>query len=63
MPMFQIVLVYTSLKDNDKAFEWLEKAYEERSFDLTSIKTEPVLDSLRPDPRCTAMLKKMGLNK
>ncbi|NIM59569.1 MAG: protein kinase [Candidatus Aminicenantes bacterium] len=63
VPMFQIVLVYTSLKDNDKAFEWLEKAYEERSFDLTSIKTEPVLDSLRPDPRFTAMLKKMGLNK
>ncbi len=63
VPMFQIALVYTSLNDKDKAFEWLEKAYEERSFDLTSIKTEPVLDSLRPDPRFNALLKKMGLNK
>jgi len=62
-PMFQIALVYASLKDNDKAFEWLEKAYEERSFDLTSIKTEPVLDSLRSDSRFTALLKKMGLKK
>ena len=63
VPMFQIALVYASLKDNDKAFEWLEKAYEERSFDLTSIKTEPVLDSLRSDSRFTALLKKTGLNK
>jgi serine/threonine-protein kinase len=63
IPMFQVALVYASLKDNDKALEWLEKAYEERLFDLTSIKTEPKLDSLRSDSRFTALLKKMGLNK
>ena len=26
-----VAMVYVALGDNDKAFEWLEKAYEERS--------------------------------
>jgi serine/threonine-protein kinase len=60
---FEIALVYVALKKKNKAFEWLEKAYEERSFEMKSIKTEPVLDSLRSDSRFTALLKKMGLNK
>ena len=63
LPAYEIALVYVGLKKKNKAFEWLEKAYEERSFELTSIKTEPVLDSLRSDSRFTALLKKMGLNK
>jgi len=60
---FEIALAYAGLKKNNKAFECLEKAYEERSFEMKSVKIEPVLDSLRPDPRFTALLKKMGLDK
>jgi len=60
---FEIALAYAGLKKNNKAFECLEKAYEDRSFEMKSIKIEPVLDSLRSDSRFTALLKKMGLNK
>jgi TolB-like protein/Tfp pilus assembly protein PilF len=63
LPAYEIALAYVGLKKNNKAFEWLEKAYEDRSFEMKSIKTEPVLDSLRSDSRFTALLKKMGLNK
>jgi TolB-like protein/Tfp pilus assembly protein PilF len=63
LPAYEIALAYVGLKKNNKAFEWLEKAYEDRSFEMKSIKTEPVLDSLRSDSRFTALLKKMGINK
>jgi len=60
---FHVALFYAVLKDKNKALEWLEKAYKDRSFDLTSIKVEPILDNLHSDPRFTALLKKMGLEK
>jgi TolB-like protein/Tfp pilus assembly protein PilF/class 3 adenylate cyclase len=48
---YQIALIYTGLGEQDQAFEWLEKAYEERSDLLVYLKVEPRLDSLRSDPR------------
>jgi hypothetical protein len=46
-----IATVYAGLGDRDKAFEWLEKAYQERSPGLTWLKVEPMLDSIRSDCR------------
>ena len=46
----------------DSAFEWLEQAVEERDIEVTScLKTDPVFDNLRPDPRYRALLRKMNL--
>jgi serine/threonine-protein kinase len=53
-------VVCTGLGNNDQAFEWLEKAFQERSYLLVYLKVDPVLDSLRTDPRFDAILKKMG---
>lgn len=58
---FYVALVYTYLGQKDQAFEWLEKAYEERDVYLTQLKVYPLLDSLRSDPRYKALLKKMNL--
>jgi len=56
-----IALVYTGLGDKDKAFEWLENAYNERNHWLIWIKVEPRFDSLRSDPRFTDLLRRIGL--
>jgi TolB-like protein/Tfp pilus assembly protein PilF len=58
---YHIALIYTGLGEKDRAFEWLEKAYEERSDLLVYLKVEPRLDSLRSDPRFADLLRRMGL--
>jgi serine/threonine-protein kinase len=58
-----IALLYISLNDNDHAFHWLEKAYEQRDYWLTLAKVEPRFDPVRSDPRFIELLKKIGLDK
>lgn len=50
-PPYQIATIYAGLGDRDRAFEWLEKAFQERSPGLKFLKTEPMLDNLRADKR------------
>jgi hypothetical protein len=45
----------------DQAFEWLVKAYEARDPDLMFIKDDPLLGTLRGDPRYKALLRRMHL--
>jgi TolB-like protein len=45
----------------DQAFEWLERAYTQRSASLCQIKLAPRLRNLRGDPRWQLFLKKMRL--
>ena len=59
----QTAEVYAGLGDRDKAFEWLEKGYSERNSNLPWIKVDYVWDDLRSDPRYTALLKKIGMEK
>jgi tetratricopeptide (TPR) repeat protein len=54
-------LVYTGLGDKDRAFEWLDKAYDQRAADLPWIKADPRMDPLRSDPRYKELLLRMGL--
>jgi TolB-like protein/Tfp pilus assembly protein PilF len=57
---YEIALVYAALHDNDKAFEWLEKAYQVRDKGLTYLKADPCLDPLRSDPRFRSLLQRVG---
>jgi tetratricopeptide (TPR) repeat protein len=58
----EISLVYTGLGDKDKAFEFLEKAYEEKTAgSIMLLKVAPWHDPLRSDPRFTALMKKVKL--
>lgn len=56
-----VALVYVGLGEKDQAFEWLEKAAEEHSGYLTYLKTEPLMDGLRSDPRFDNLLRRIGL--
>lgn len=47
--------------EKDKALEWLEKAYQERSPWLTFLKTDPQFESLRSDPRFQDLVKRIGI--
>jgi tetratricopeptide (TPR) repeat protein len=51
--------IYTGLGQKDRAFEWLEKGYEDRS--IGAIKVEPTYDPLRSDPRFANLLRRMNL--
>jgi tetratricopeptide (TPR) repeat protein len=53
--------LYVTLGDVDRAFEWLEKAYQERRGWLAYLKIEPMLDGLRDDPRFGRYLERMRL--
>lgn len=59
VPAITRVTVYAALGEKDKAFEWLEKGYDERF--LIHIKTEPAFDPLRSDPRFADLLRRMNL--
>jgi eukaryotic-like serine/threonine-protein kinase len=52
--------IYVLLGDKDKAFHWLEKAYEERDTFLNELAASPIFDSVRSDPRYKALVKKIG---
>jgi serine/threonine-protein kinase len=52
---------YAALGDKDRAFESLEKAFNERDTWLVHLKVDPMLDGLRSDPRYTNLLAGMNL--
>ena len=60
---FFFALVYAGLNDKEKALEWLQKAYEEKSGSVRYLKMEPRLANLRNEPRYIALMKKIGLEK
>lgn len=62
-PLDPIVIVqaYVGVGDNDRALEWLEKAYAQRSNGLTALKVDAVYDPLRGDPRFQDLLRRVGL--
>jgi eukaryotic-like serine/threonine-protein kinase len=55
----QRAIVCAGLGEKDQAFEWLEKAYEERF--IIVIKVHPAFDPLRSDPRFADLLRRMNL--
>jgi hypothetical protein len=51
--------IYVALGQRDKAFGWLEKAYEERFPPFIAV--DPAFDPLRSDPRFQDLLRRMNL--
>jgi eukaryotic-like serine/threonine-protein kinase len=60
---FEFAIVYAGLGDKDRAFEFLNKGYDERPSNLESLKLEPRMNPLRSDPRYQELLLRMGLPK
>ena len=58
-----VAMIYIGLRDNNQAFAWLDKAYEERCDYLVYLPTDPMADPIRNDPRFPALLERLGLKK
>ena len=56
-----IAQLYAKVGETEQAFAQLEKAYEMRSGDLTQLKVDPMMDSLRTDARYDDLLRRVGL--
>lgn len=46
-------------EEQDQAFQWLARAYQQRDGGLASIQWDPLVVSLRGDSRYIALLRKM----
>lgn len=56
-----LALIYLGLGEIDQAYEWLEKAYLERSSWLPALNVVPEFDELRSDRRFIDLLRRIGL--
>jgi tetratricopeptide (TPR) repeat protein len=57
---FDLVRVYAGLGNNDRALEFLQKAYEEHYPSMGVIKVDPLLDRLRSNPRFQDLVRRMN---
>ena len=58
---YWIAADYALLGEKNKAFEWLEKAFQERNTALVYFKVDDSFEALRSDPRSQDLLRRMGL--
>jgi DNA-binding winged helix-turn-helix (wHTH) protein/TolB-like protein/Tfp pilus assembly protein PilF len=59
VPAYAIALVYAGLNKKDQAFEWLEKAYEDRSASMALLNVDPALSNLHSDARFTELVRRV----
>ncbi|HEX7295870.1 MAG TPA: protein kinase, partial [Pyrinomonadaceae bacterium] len=59
---YRVAAIYEALNDRDKAFEWLDRAYEERDGWLSWLNCDPVMKALRSDDRFAKLVQRVGLS-
>ena len=57
---YETAMVHVALGDADAAFDWLDRAYEERAAWLTYLRVDPRLDPIRGDPRFAVFARAVG---
>jgi len=63
VPPYWIAVVYAGLREDDQAFQWLEKAYNDRDGSMVFLKVDPVWDNLRTSQQFKSLLKRMKLDQ
>lgn len=58
---FGIAEVYALRRDTDAALTWLERAYQQRDWNMISLKVDPQLSNIRSDPRYQTLLRQMNM--
>ena len=56
---FDLACLYSTIGDKDKAFENLEKAYQQRNNRIPVLQVEPQLDPLRDDARYADLIRRV----
>jgi len=58
---YQVAQVYAVRGEKDKAFEWLQIAFDQHDGGMPSLLVDPLLRGLRDDPRYKNLVAKVGL--
>ena len=58
---YDIAVLCAGLGEKDEVFRWLNAAYEERDYQIESLRTDFRLDPVRSDPRFAELVRKVGL--
>jgi tetratricopeptide (TPR) repeat protein len=61
VPAYCFGFAYAALGDQDQAFQWLERSRQDGGWEITFVKVDPTLDSLRSDPRFDELVRRVGL--
>jgi Flp pilus assembly protein TadD, contains TPR repeats len=56
---YSFVLMYLALGDKERAIDEMERGYRERDANVAQIKTDPMLDDLRGNPRFEALVNQI----
>jgi tetratricopeptide (TPR) repeat protein len=59
-PMW-IAAIHVGLGEKDQAFDWMQRAYDDRSAWLVYLKVDPLFDPVRGDARFADLLRRVGL--
>jgi len=59
---YQIAEAYAYRGEVEKAFAWLDRSYRQRDPGTPELKTDPLMKTLRQDPRFAKLLKRMHLS-
>jgi hypothetical protein len=60
VPAYDIAVIQASLGEEESAFDWLDRAVEERST-LAQVGVDPALTSLHKNPKFRAILRRVGM--
>ncbi len=60
IPPVNLAVLHLGLGEDDEAFAWLEKAYQDRDVRLSFLKVDPKWDRLRTDSRFASLVKRLG---
>jgi len=58
---YDIAMIYVVLGDKESAFQWLERAVEDRSTPISFLAQDPALAPLHGDPRFDAFVQRLGI--
>jgi TolB-like protein/Tfp pilus assembly protein PilF len=58
----ELAFLYCQIGDNDRAFQYLEKAFQKRRTDMVGLQVEPAWDTIRDDPRFVDLVRRVGVN-
>jgi len=58
---YDVAVIYAGLEQKDRAFDWLERAYQERSDSLVYLGVDPRMEGLRGDHRFRELISRVGL--
>jgi tetratricopeptide (TPR) repeat protein len=63
LPPYAIALVHAGLGERERAFHWLDRAYEVRDVHLVFLTVDPKWDPYRADPRFQALVARCDFTR